>query len=415
MASESEGNPAADDDTVVVGPEEPQAADEPTRAGGEDWPVTDLYYVEPDKDVSPAKAEPAERDVITVASTGAREGPVMRRFPPDVSPGILLVILGVVAALILGGVLLALDDEDPTASQTPTGAQTTPPPAETTTPTAPNDDVAVRNVEGMSLEKARTALEEQGLRVRVTRSPSERPQGEVVGQSPAAGAEVAERTVVALVVSSGPETTPPQSQAQVEVPDVIGQSASSAVSAVRDAGLEARVREVSSSERSGTVVDQTPAAGTEVDEGTTVTLEVAKARPEVQRIAVPDVVGSTAASARGELRSAGLSVSTVTVVSQEPAGTVIEQSPRAGAEVRKGTRVRLTVSAGPATVEVPDVSGLDEAAARSELERAGFRVQVMDEPTTDPAQDGTVLRQTPEAGSSAREGAVVTITVARLE
>ena len=64
----------------------------------------------------------------------------------------------------------------------------------------------------------------------------------------------------------------------------------------------------------------------------------------------------------------------------------------------------LTVSTGPATVEVPDVTGLDEAAARSELERAGFAVRVTDEPTTDPAQDGVVIGQTPTGGSGAQDG-----------
>jgi serine/threonine-protein kinase len=146
-------------------------------------------------------------------------------------------------------------------------------------------------------------------------------------------------------------------------------------------------------------------------------LEVAKPqkRPPVVRVAVPDVVGSSAADARAELRAAGFSVSTVTVVSDEPAGTVIEQAPRAGMELRKGESVRLTVSAGPANVDVPDVTGLDEASAALELERAGFRVRVIDESTADPAQDGMVLRQTPAGGSSAEDGATVTITVGRLD
>src|SRR5687767_15007979 len=127
MASEPERNPA-DDDTVVVGPDErrepaePSAADESTRAGGEDWPVTDLYYVEPDENPPPGDADGEADDVAMMATTAA---PTTRRFPPDVSPGLLLALLGVVAALVLGAVFLALDDEPAASPQGPTGAQPT--------------------------------------------------------------------------------------------------------------------------------------------------------------------------------------------------------------------------------------------------------------------------------------------------
>ena len=83
-------------------------------------------------------------------------------------------------------------------------------------------------------------------------------------------------------------------------------------------------------------------------------------------------------------------------------------------EVRRSKRRRRTVSAGPAEVAVPDVVGLDEASARQQLEAAGFEVRVTDESITDPAQDGLVLRQTPPGGSSAEDGAVVTLVVGRL-
>ena len=126
------------------------------------------------------------------------------------------------------------------------------------------------------------------------------------------------------------------------------------------------------------------------------------------------MIGSAAASARSELRAAGLKVTTTGVVSQESAGTVISQSPGAGADVSKGSRVQLTVSTGPAKVDVPDVSGLDEAAARVELERAGFVVRVSDESTMDPAQEGIVIRQTPTGGSGVQDGDAVKIVVGRL-
>ena len=76
--------------------------------------------------------------------------------------------------------------------------------------------------------------------------------------------------------------------------------------------------------------------------------------------------------------------------------------------------VALKISTGPTTVDVPDVTGLDEQAATRELESAGFHVQVSDEPAAEATEDGIVLRQSPGGGSSGKKGSVVTLTVGRL-
>jgi beta-lactam-binding protein with PASTA domain len=212
-------------------------------------------------------------------------------------------------------------------------------------------------------------------------------------------------------VSSGSKKPSP---AAVEVPGVVGLSASDAVVAIRDAGLEAMIHLVESSTPAGTVLRQSPAEGASAPRGSSIRLEVAKSRPTPPvRIDVPDVVGANVAEARRQLRSLGLAVTVVQVRSDEPAGTVVRQSPHAGAELRKGAAVRLAVSTGPQTVDVPDVTGLDEDSARSELEGAGFEVRVIDQETTDPTEDGVVLAQEP-AGGTATEGSVVTLTVGRL-
>jgi beta-lactam-binding protein with PASTA domain len=410
MASEPEG-PAAD--TIISDGNRQATPDEVTQAD-EQWPVSDLYYVD-SVDATAAGAvddDPASTTVVTTSGVGS----VRRRLPHGFGVGGMLAALGVLAALVFGGVLLGLSDDEPTATaQGPTSPTSTTPPAETTPAPSSPAQVEVAGVEGISLAEARDQLERQGLEVRVTRSPSERPRGDVLSQAPPAGSRVDEGTVVALVASLGTGSGEQPAEGAVQVPRVVGLSASEAVEELRDAGLEARVRQVASSERQGTVVDQTPSQGTEVADGTAVELEVARPRATaVERIEVPDVIGSAAASARSELRAAGLKVTTIGVVSQESPGTVISQSPRAGADVRKGSRVLLTVSTGPAKVDVPDVSGLDEAAARVELERAGFVVRVTDESTTDPAQDGIVIRQTPAGGSGAQDGDAVTIVVGRL-
>jgi serine/threonine-protein kinase len=160
----------------------------------------------------------------------------------------------------------------------------------------------------------------------------------------------------------------------------------------------------------GTVVNQSPAAGSDVAEATVVVLEVAAART----VTVPDVTGARSSEARSRIQALGLRVTQRPAQSSRPAGEVLSQSPAAGSELREGAVVTLRVSTGPSRIELPDVTGLDETAATRELEAAGFEVTVVDEDTTEPADDGVVLRQSPRAGRELREGATVTITVGRL-
>ena len=62
---------------------------------------------------------------------------------------------------------------------------------------------------------------------------------------------------------------------------------------------------------------------------------------------------------------------------------------------------------------VPDVPGEDQATATSDLQAAGFQVEVVDEPTTDPNQAGTVVDEDPPPGTRIPAGSQVTIYVAR--
>jgi beta-lactam-binding protein with PASTA domain len=410
MASEADRVPPAED-TVLM-----EAEDTVLIEGGdvaradEEWPVDDLYLVEPEEPVL-GSTDPDAGDTAVLHQAEPSAAPARRRFPPDLSTG-LLAIIGAVGALILVAVLLGLRQDEPTRAATPGASMTSPQSNTSPTPAPKNGEIAVRDVTGMPLGKARSVLEEEGLRVRASRQESDTPRGEVLNQEPPPGSNASEGDVIALVVSSGQSA---QSAAQgSSVPSVVGLRASAAVSAIREAGLEARMRFVSSSERAGTVLAQTPEEGSETAAGDTVLLEVAKSRQSVQQVDVPDVLGIAAAEARRALRTVGFTVSVAGVPSDEPAGTVIAQSPRAGADVRKGTSVELRVSTGPTDGAVPDVMGMDEQSATLELESAGFEVRVVDEPTTDPAQDGLVVRQMPAGGSNAARGAVVTLTVGRL-
>jgi serine/threonine-protein kinase len=93
-----------------------------------------------------------------------------------------------------------------------------------------------------------------------------------------------------------------------------------------------------------------------------------------------------------------------------PAGQVIGTDPAANTQAAKGTTVRLIVSSGPQSTNVPSVTQQTQQAATTALTAAGFQVQTVFVPST-PANDGIVLAQDPQGNTQAPQGSTVTITV----
>jgi serine/threonine-protein kinase len=192
----------------------------------------------------------------------------------------------------------------------------------------------------------------------------------------------------------------------------VGQSLANAQSLLAAAHLKANVHEVFSDRPSNTVVAQDPAAGQKVVQNTSVRINVSKGAPPV---GVPPVVGQSFDSASGELQAAGFAVARRDVESNQAAGTVVDQNPAANTLQPKGSTVTLGVSKGPKVTTVPDVTGLDQDSALATLENAGFRTSVSRQLTTDAAQDGIVLDQTPFGGGQAKPGSTVVIVVGKLQ
>ncbi|SDG86131.1 Stk1 family PASTA domain-containing Ser/Thr kinase [Klenkia brasiliensis] len=135
--------------------------------------------------------------------------------------------------------------------------------------------------------------------------------------------------------------------------------------------------------------------------------------PTTASVQVPNLVGQTQAAATAALQQAGLTAGPVTTAASADVaeGSVISSDPAAGATVDEGTAVALVVSAGPDTVAIPNVVGLTEDEARSNLENAGFtRVNSRQEASTEPA--GQVVAVEPGQGSQADpETQVITLSV----
>jgi eukaryotic-like serine/threonine-protein kinase len=189
------------------------------------------------------------------------------------------------------------------------------------------------------------------------------------------------------------------------VPSVEGLTVDQAVARLQDEDLKSDIVNQPSDAPEGTVFDQNPDAGAEVDEGSTVQVLVSGG-PETTP--VPNAVGLPEAEARDRLVSAGFQVRTREVFSDKPEGTVVAQEPAAGAEGDEGGVVTINVSKGSAQVDVPSVVGLDQAEAENEIESANLRANVVVVPSVEP--EGTVVAQNP-AGGTLREGSTVRLNV----
>jgi serine/threonine-protein kinase len=278
--------------------------------------------------------------------------------------------------------------------------------------------LAVPDVTALPLADAQQKLQARGFRAEVKRVASTKPKGIVLEQDPAAGVTAVRGTTVTLSVSSGAKP--------VVVPRVVGQTQGAAVQALTALGLKPVLQNVGSDQPAGTVVGQKPPAGKEVDKGSEVTVNVSTGTGQsttttgtttnAAPVRVPRVVGLAQTPALRSLNVLGLLPTVVYVSSSQPANRVVSQSPKSGTSLRPGARVRVNVSTGPnpqPNAAVPDVAGQDQATAVQTLRDAGFKVAVLNRPTSDQSKDGLVVEQQPRASSSIPGGSQVTVFIGR--
>jgi serine/threonine-protein kinase len=174
-------------------------------------------------------------------------------------------------------------------------------------------------------------------------------EGQVFRQDPAAGAELDRGDTVTYWVSRG--------KPQATVPDLTGLSQPSAEAALADAGLELGTvaQEQSDTVPAGAVIRQDPAAGEEVDKGSSVSIVVSTGSPSpsptptpsptVSGVEVPNVYGMQSAVAEQQLNALGLSAAfrQKPNTGQQP-GTVVNVRPDAGTTVPEGATVLLVIA-----------------------------------------------------------------------
>lgn len=197
----------------------------------------------------------------------------------------------------------------------------------------------------------------------------------------------------------------------IKVPNVTGLAFDDAVRRLAERGL----RGVRGEERfhaaspKGTVLEQSPSAGSRDVEGASVTLAVSVGQ---QSAKVPSVNGLPRGEAERTLEEAGFDVGDVTErPSGTPAGQVIESKPRGGADATIPSAVALVVSSGPTVVLVPNVVGESVARARMLIDNAGLMLSDIRTPSGELLNDDTAIvsASTPAAGTQVQAGSRVSI------
>jgi SulP family sulfate permease len=136
-------------------------------------------------------------------------------------------------------------------------------------------------------------------------------------------------------------------------------------------------------------------------------------RPPAGEVVVPNLVGLPLERARQSAEARGLVLGEPTFISTtaRPEGTVVAQTPAAGAVVAAGATILPAVSTGREIVEIPNVAGLSEAEAVVALTSAGLRVGGTTRVEDLVVPSGSVVSTSPAAGARVSTGTTVTLVV----
>ena len=129
-------------------------------------------------------------------------------------------------------------------------------------------------------------------------------------------------------------------------------------------------------------------------------------------VLVPDLAGRSLEDAQGVLEGLGLRMQPGEEIADDkhPPGTVVGQSPPPLRSVRRGRPVTLVVSAGEASVRVPDLVGLSQRQAELALGRQGLRLGRVAR-TFDPTGSLGIVAQRPAAGQEVRSETAVGVLI----
>ncbi len=196
------------------------------------------------------------------------------------------------------------------------------------------------------------------------------------------------------------------------IPEVRGLTVQEAERRLEAAGLDPRngAGVFSPTVPAGEIVLTRPPSGVRVEKGGEVVL-VPSVGPELRL--VPGVEGKREAAARKLLITAGFVPKVRRAYDDEvPRGRVIRQSTEEGNRLERGAPLTITISRGPAPIEIPELAGRQASEAALTLETLGFEVDEAEEFSVE-VDRGIVIRTQPETGRKELPGSTVTIVVSK--
>lgn len=387
------GRKPAGDETILMSEDEIRRAQERSYSQSDDYDDSDYDDDDYDDD------DYDDDDDDYRAPTQRRNSDYNRKKNVDPNTKKIMKILMVVAAAIIAMVIIFMVGNAMGAFKGGIGLNTT-----------TNDaKVVVPNLLGMTEDEAKAALKKKNLGYSIAgREESDKyAAGEIMEQSEKANSKVEKNTEIKVVISTG------KAKKTVSVPDVRGMSEDDAQKTLENLNLivEAQAQN-NDTVASGKVISTDPAAGTQLTEGSKVTMYVSLG---IESVEVPSITGMSSEEAQSAIQNVGLQASVTEDYSDTVAsGMVISQDPASG-KVRKGSTVNIVVSKGAKVkmVTVPPLSGMTQQAAEQAIIDAGLTVGSVTEEYNAGVSAGYVISQTAPAGSQIEKGSSVGFVVSK--
>jgi hypothetical protein len=201
----------------------------------------------------------------------------------------------------------------------------------------------------------------------------------------------------------------PHAPAKLGVPSLKGLSESDARQNLQALGLVFLVseRKAAPGAAPGTVVEQTPPAGQQLESHGSVTVALARELPKV-----PSVVGRTLAEATTILSQGGYKLEQGEPIADAhvPKGSVVGQLPEADKLQDTDQPVVVRISSGPGEIEVPKLLGQNIEKVKAQAKEAGYTLKIIWTAIGE-TDEYVVLSQNPASGTKIKPGDAVTVTV----
>ena len=271
----------------------------------------------------------------------------------------------------------------------------------------------VPSVEGINQQDAIGKITEAGLNYEITETYDITiEKGIVISQEEEAGTQIAKNETIHLVVSLGVDPDAEIEEKEVYIPDFVGMKYEEAVKLAKKEGIKlGECIKKTSSEEINTVIAQDIAPDTKVSNLTGVILTVSLGE---EKCLVPYVMYLAEAESIQTLVDSGWTESDIELDYEEnelvKEGHVISQSIESGEIVAAGTKIKLVVSSGRKSLDMPDVVGKSESAGTSELEGYGLIVN-KSYAHDENVKSGNIISQSIAKGQKIKAGTSVDIVI----